>query len=264
MVNLTKTTNLRREISKNYTPLELEFLGLVFMRNVLLIHGALGAKQDLQLLAESLKSNGLFVFSFSFSGHGRTGFADDFTITRFTKELKDFIVYNKLQPITVFGYSMGGFVALNLASTEAGLINKIITLGTKFNWGDVSVEKEIKQLNPDIIRQKVPALAKSLEEKHGPAWKDLMLKTASLMRDINSVQHLNAAAIKNISIPVQIGIGDKDQMVSFEETIETYKTLPNASMFMLPGCKHALETANLHLLSQVIVEFARLKNDHCN
>jgi len=225
------------------------------MQNILLIHGALGARQDLQPLGEVLKKAGLKVFSFSFSGHGTEGFQEDFSIAQFTIELKNFILKSELAALSVFGYSLGGYVALNLAASESGLIHKIITLGTKFNWSTESVEKETKQLNPEIISQKVPAFAKSLEDKHGLAWKELMHKTADLMRDINMVDYLKTDILKKITIPVLIGISDRDQMVSLSETTEVFKTLPLCSMFMLPGSKHQFETIDHLLLSQMIKTF---------
>lgn len=227
------------------------------MQNILLIHGALGAKQDLQALGEVLKKAGHNVSSFSFSGHGKEAFQHKFTIAQFTTELKSFIVKNELTPVSIFGYSMGGYVALNLAAFEQGLINKIITLGTKFNWSTTSVDKETKQLNPELVFQKVPTFAKSLEDKHGLAWKELMDKTAAMMRDINAVNYINSETLKKITIPILIGIADRDQMVSLDETTEVFKTLPTASMFMLPGSKHQLETINLNLLTQIITDFCR-------
>ena len=109
------------------------------------------------------------------------------------------------------GYSLGGYVALNLALKPDHEIKKIITLGTKFNWNADSVEKETKQLNPEIITQKIPAFAKILEGKHGEEWKDLVRKTAGMMKKIGADNLLTAEALRKIEIPVLIGLADKDQ-----------------------------------------------------
>jgi len=225
------------------------------MKNILLLHGALGSSEDLVSLENALKKENLKVYTFSFSGHGKTPFKDKFGIEQFVKELEGFIKEKKLSELTVFGYSMGGYVALFLASQQNDLIQKIITLGTKFDWSKNSVDKETKMLDPKIISEKVPAFAKALETKHGEVWNDLLLKTADLMREIHEKEFLTTELLKGLQIPALLGLGDKDQMVSLEETTGVFKLLPNAAMFMLPKTKHQLESANLNLLSKVILDF---------
>lgn len=225
------------------------------MQNIILLHGALGASTDLEPLSNALKHHGFNVYSFSFSGHGKMAFQPDFSIDQFSKELEDFIRSQKLEKVNVFGYSMGGYVALNLAVKQTGLLNKIITLGTKFNWSEEVVAKETKQLNTEVIQQKVPAFAKMLEEKHGSSWKELLSATGKMMRKIGKADALNAQTLSQLEIPVLIGLADKDYMVSFEETMVAYKALTKGAMFMLPQTKHPIETANTDLLSKLIGDF---------
>jgi len=228
---------------------------LLFMENIILLHGALGSSSDLETLSGKLKQKGTEVFSFSFSGHGKTNFQNAFGITRFSQELESFINHHHLKEPNIFGYSMGGYIALHLASNCPGLIGKIITLGTKFVWNEDSVAKEIKQLNAETIMQKVPAFAKLLREKHGPDWRHLLEKTGDMMKEISSSQPLTMEKLKRINTPTLFGIADRDQMVSVEETITVLKTLPAAFMFMLPNGKHQLESINLNLLSEIIFDF---------
>jgi esterase/lipase len=77
------------------------------------------------------------------------------------------------------------------------------------------------------------------------------------MRDISARQYLDKQTLKNIRIPVSVGIADKDQMVSLEETTGVFETLPDASLFVLPGSKHQLETVNYNLLAQTISGLTR-------
>lgn len=226
------------------------------MQTIVLLHGALGAAKDLDLLAESLQERGLTVRSFSFSGHAENNSKAGFGIEHFTRELEDFILQNQLKNPAVFGYSMGGYVALNLVLQKKDLMSSVITLGTKFNWSKDVVEKETKMLNPDKLPEKAPAFAKLLEMKHGQAWRDLLVKTASMMTEIGDKNFLNPDALKTIDTDILIGLADRDQMVSLEETVSVFKTLPNAAMYMLPGSKHQIETADMGLLSKIIFDFA--------
>lgn len=223
-----------------------------FMKNIILLHGALGCKADLEPLAGSLESDRLNIMSFSFSGHGGTAFEPGFTIAQFTAELENFILGNNLKNAVVFGYSMGGYVALNLARQKPELLAKIITLGTKFNWSEDTVKKETAMLQPELVIEKMPLFAESLQVKHGDNWQELLLKTADMMRDINAEAYLNEDVLKGIQTPVLLGIGDKDKMVPLDETVNVFKTLPNAGMYMLPYTRHLLETADPAFLSRII------------
>ncbi|MES2680408.1 MAG: alpha/beta hydrolase [Bacteroidota bacterium] len=225
------------------------------MQNLLLLHGALGVSRDLNAISEVLEKRGIRVHHFLFPGHGKKEAQGDFTIEQFSHALEQHIAQNNLAGTDVFGYSMGGYVALHLAAKQNGTIRRIITLGTKFNWSADSVEKETKQLNPEIISQKVPAFARQLEEKHGTNWAQLLNKTAVLMRDISSRQYLNDETLKKIEVPVLIGLADKDQMVSLDETVHVVNALPKAYMYMLPCTRHAVETVNAGVLGQIIVDF---------
>jgi pimeloyl-ACP methyl ester carboxylesterase len=224
------------------------------MKTLLLLHGALGCSDDLISLKARLEKEGLNVHTLGFSGHGKSAFKNAFGIPQFSGELAEYIEKNNLTRPTVFGYSMGGYVALNAASQING-IGKIITLGTKFNWSNTSVEKEMKMLDPKVISEKVPAFSSSLQAKHGEKWKELLSRTASLMREINEKQFLAPEVIKTLDLPILVGLGDSDQMVSLEETTNVYKALPKAGMYMLPKTKHLLESANLNILTNIIADF---------
>jgi pimeloyl-ACP methyl ester carboxylesterase len=225
------------------------------MQTIILLHGALGVPKDLEALSAALSSKGFRVHTLAFSGHAGTGFRDHFGIPQFSRELEDFMESHEPGGAHVFGYSMGGYVALNLALKPGNRIQKIITLGTKFNWSKETVDKETQGLNPELMQQKIPAFAGAMEEKHGTAWKELVLKTAGLMRELQELQLLNAGSLKTIPHKILVGIGDRDKMVSLEETTEVYKNLPNAAMYMLPATKHPVETADASLLSKLIEDF---------
>ncbi len=228
------------------------------MQTLILTHGALGFRGDLENLKLALINEGFNVHTFSFSGHGQTAFKNEFSIPQFSLELENFIIENKFIRPSIIGYSMGGYVALNLALKDPTAFNKIITLATKFSWSKETVEKETRMLVPETIIEKVPAFAKSLEAKHGNNWKELLSRTAGMMHDISKNNYLNTESLKTIQTKVLLGLGDKDQMVTLEETVNVYKTLPNANMYMLPATKHPVEGLNIPVFITLVRDF--LKN----
>lgn len=225
------------------------------MKNIVLLHGALGNAQDLHSLSEALTQQGFRTYSFTFSGHGDEPSVPEFGIEQFSRELKDFILNNNINEPSVFGYSMGGYVTLFTALQDPSLLKKIITLGTKFDWSKESLAKELKSLDPDLLKQKVPAFTKLLETKHGPDWTRLLEKTGTLMQEISDKDFLNFESLKAIHTPVLMGRGDRDQMVNLNETRAVFETLSHAALYILPGTKHPIESAPLDVLVPLISHF---------
>jgi pimeloyl-ACP methyl ester carboxylesterase len=219
------------------------------MKKLILLHGALGDASLFQAWQEPLKKK-FQCYSFNFSGHGKKPFDDEgFGIEVFADELRKFINSNKLKGADVFGYSMGGYVALYLASLKPELIGKITTLGTKFNWTPESAEQEVEKLNPELIIEKVPAYAKALAEKHGKKeWKTVVWQTAGMMLELGDEPLLTNAVFATIPNKVNILLGDEDNMVTKLESENTAKALPNGSFKLLPKTVHPLEKIELKTL----------------
>lgn len=225
--------------------------------NLLLLHGALGAKQQLKPLADKLGA-AFTVYDMNFSGHGGTQFQDTFTINQFAVELEQFIESKKLQGIHIFGYSMGGYVALSLASRSPQLIDKIFTFGTKFNWTPATAEKEVKMLNPVKIEEKVPAFAKALADRHAPNdWKEVLYKTKDMMLELGDKPLLTPAALSKISNQVVIGIGDQDNMVSIDESETVANQLANGEIKVFEGFKHPIEQADIEILVDDLTHYIK-------
>jgi len=221
------------------------------MKNLILLHGALGSKVELIALGKSL-SQKYDVHILEFDGHGRTQMKYGFSIPDFAKNLHTFVVQNNLQGADVFGYSMGGYVALYMASEHPELLGNIITLGTKFHWTPEASAKEVGMLNPEIIEEKVPKFANYLAQLHGAEdWKQNMRYTAQLMYDLgnNELLENRFASIRN---PCFIGLGELDSMVSLEETRHAVRCIPNASYYNLPNTLHPIGKVDVEVLSGTI------------
>jgi pimeloyl-ACP methyl ester carboxylesterase len=225
------------------------------MQPIIFLHGAIGAEDQLQPLRDHFSKNNFATYSFSFSGHGKIPFRDKFGIEQFSDELKKFILENALEKPHIFGYSMGGYVALYLAAKDPELFGTVITLGTKFNWSKETAEKEIKMLDPKAIEEKVPRFATALQQRHGEEWKLLLQRTSEMMLSLGNDNLLSETAVKQITTPVIIGLADHDNMVTFEETVNVYRQLQNASFFVLANTRHPIETVDAAMLYNVVSRF---------
>lgn len=224
------------------------------MSSILLLHGALGSKQHFDQLKTELGKS-MTVYTLNFEGHGGIPSDRPFSISNFAENVLDFVNENDLKGINVFGYSMGGYVALSLASKHPDLFGKIITLGTKFNWTPESAAKEVKMLNPEVIEEKVPKFAESLKALHAPNdWKTVLRKTADMMLDLGNGAGLSKEDFESINIDVLLARGTEDVMVAEDETVLVSNLISNSKYLELSGVVHPIERIDPKVIYQLITE----------
>lgn len=226
------------------------------MEHLLLLHGATGAKDQLQTLANALQDK-YIVHTLNFSGHGDNAFpGEPFSIQLFANDVLKYLRQNNIEQASIFGYSMGGYVAMYLAKNHPGRINKIITMATKFYWDETIAAKEIKMLDAVTIEQKIPAFARQLQQRHAPQdWKLLLAKTAALLVSLGKSNILQLEDYASINTPSLLLLGDRDKMITLEETLAAYKQLPNAQLAVLPNSTHPIEKINIKMLVFFIKQF---------
>lgn len=226
------------------------------MENMLLLHGAIGSSRQLQPL-KNLLDESYRVHSLNFHGHGGSDLPEaDFSIPAFATQVIEYLDQHNIEKTNIFGYSMGGYVGMYLAKHFPARIQKIVTLGTKFYWDEKVAEKEVPQLNANLIETKLPSFATELEERHAPQdWKAVLEKTKTLLINLghnNALQLPDYSAIEN---PCLVMLGDRDKMITLEETLQVYHHLPNAQFSVLPATPHPIEKANVQLLAYLIRNF---------
>jgi pimeloyl-ACP methyl ester carboxylesterase len=225
------------------------------MQKLLFLHGALGSQEHFSALKANL-SNDFEMYSFDFKGHSDTEMPDgDFCIQNFAEEVIAFLNRNNIQKTSIFGYSMGGYVGLYLAKNFPERVDKLFTLATKWHWTLENAERESKILNPKIIKEKVPKYADSLLQLHGAKWEILMEKTAAMMVQLGANPTFKKFDFETIMTPILVGVGDKDVMVSLEETVDVYRLLPNSQLLVMPNTTHPIDRINLQLLTYQIHSF---------
>jgi pimeloyl-ACP methyl ester carboxylesterase len=224
---------------------------------IVFLHAALGTSKDLAPLMRLLEDKGHRTLTFDFSGHGKTAaMPDDFRIDTFARELDAFLRAHKLTAPTIFGHSMGGYVALyHKANYEDSPITHIFTYGTKFNWSESAVMKELPMLVPEHLEEKFPALRDVLIEKHGERWKHLLRSTAHLMRNLERLDGLTKEDLAGIEIPVCLLLGDQDRLVSNEETQLAHRHLHHSEVKTITHSKHDLDKANVKEIATVMEDF---------
>ena len=223
--------------------------------HLLILHGALGSKAQFSELAEALDP--LFqVHTMNFEGHGGRVSNQPFSMDVFAENVLDYMNEKGISSTHIFGYSMGGYVALKLAKSNPRKIDRIVTLGTKLDWSEEVAQKETSKLIPEKIAEKVPQFAAYLERLHQPQdWQEITKKTATMMLGLAAGDKLVAEDFQSIDHPILIGLGDQDNMVTEGESQWAANLLPNGSFHILNDCQHPIEQVNKQQLAGFISHF---------
>lgn len=226
------------------------------MRPLLLLHGALGSGAQFDAL-RALPDPKFTFYGPDLGGHGLSSTdPDHFSINQFAAEVLAYMDEAGLEQADIFGYSMGGYIGLYLAKNYPGRVGKLATLATKLSWDEEIAAREAAMLDPEKIAIKVPQLADALTARHqGKDWKSIVGKTAAMLQEMGRNPPLNEQDFATINTPLLLMLGDRDKMVSIEETLTVYKQVPGAQLSILPGAPHPYEQVDPAQLMEQLNRF---------
>lgn len=227
------------------------------MTPILLLHGALGSASQFDALLPHLLPERR-VFALNFPGHGGSPTDEPFSMQRFSDFVLHFLKKENLSQADIFGYSMGGYVALYLAWKNPERVRRIFTLGTKLDWSPETAAGMNRMFDPEKIEAKVPQFAETLAKTHAPLdWKEVCRNTAAFLDDLGNGKGIPQKAFGQIACPVTIGLGELDNVVTHEESRAVATALPNGRFEILAGCKHPIEQVDFVLLAERLRKFFR-------
>jgi pimeloyl-ACP methyl ester carboxylesterase len=225
-------------------------------RPLVLLHGALGDSNQLAPLAARL-GTARRITVLELEGHGKTPFRDrPLRIETLAESVIEAMSARGIERADFFGYSLGGYIALQVAAMRPERVERIATLATKFAWTPEISTRETAMLDPATIRAKVPKFAAALEARHtGAGWEALLAQTADLMRALGAQPVLGDAVLASIAKPVRVGVGDRDATVSIDESAWAARQLPKGELEVYPRTAHPFEKAPLDRIVRSLDEF---------
>ena len=94
---------------------------------VVVLHGLLGSARNWASIAKQLADTRR-VFALDLRNHARSPWADTMTFEEMAGDVAAFVERHQLSPAAVIGHSLGGKVAMRLALTRAGLVERLIVV----------------------------------------------------------------------------------------------------------------------------------------
>lgn len=233
---------------------------------MLVVHGALGSAAQMQPVTNALGALDRFasVRAIELPGHGHTPLAgsaafsmDDFAES-IAAEARAARSADDCPPV-LFGYSMGGYAALLLASRAPTAFTALVTLGTMLRWTPEVATLAASRLDPAVIAARVPAFADTLAKRHVNAggWEPLMQRTAALLRGLGDAPPLTNASLASVRCPVHLLVGEKDDSVTLADCEIAVGLMPHAQATILPGVPHPIEKVPVDAVVRFVEQAAR-------
>lgn len=189
-------------------------------------------------------------------GHGRSeNNAAGLNANRMLQDVIGLLDYLQITAVHIAGYSLGGYLGLMMAATSPRRVSSLLIHATKFYWTPESVAKMQRQLDPDLMAEKVPTYADQLVQEHGARqWRELVREAAALVTDIAQTG-LREKNLENIQCPVLVSVGERDELVPLMEVQRLSRMLPHGELLVLPGVHHPYPTLQLIPLLPMMQHF---------
>ena len=101
---------------------------------LIILHGFLGMSDNWKSLATQFAAEGFQVHALDLRNHGKSFHSDEFSYEVMVRDVVNYINLHQLKNSVVLGHSMGGKVAMLLATAHPNLVSKLIIadIGPKY------------------------------------------------------------------------------------------------------------------------------------
>jgi len=204
------------------------------------------------------------VYLFDYPGIGYSTYQNmPYTVETLANCVKRFLMVLNIRPKAVLGYSLGGWVAQELAIQQENRVNSLILINTDAGGDqeirrDETTQKELEKdfqteskersqasvswLFPKEVVPRVKDKMKSIYNIaviEGDFDQDFLKKQKSLVEDWHKKTD-NAKEIQKLSLPVLLVVGDKDRMISPENTNRLSKLFKHAKVIHYKDAGHGV------------------------
>jgi len=205
-------------------------------RPLVLLHGAFGWATVYPTLAKNRQ-----VIAIELQGHGHTADIDrPLTYEQMADDTAALLKLLKIEQADLFGYSMGGNVALAVAIRHPQLVRKLVTAGSHSgkieDAYDPEILKQFKSLSSDNF---APKELKDPYDKIAPDPKKGPVLVAKIKKMDLEFKGFTPQEMRSIKAHVLVTSGDRDAPRP-EHAVEMFRLIPNAQLAVFPGADHFL------------------------
>jgi 3-oxoadipate enol-lactonase len=173
-------------------------------------------------------------------------------------DLAGFVDALGLATFHLLGFSMGAATALAYAVRRPARPTSLVLVGTA--TGAEPRTSVIRHLaDVERIERQDPAWAAALARRHDPgqgagAWRRLMPAIADF---VVGEMPPTLAELRRVEAPTLVVVGDRDPIVPVGQAWALARQLPDARLFVVPGCPHEVASKRPGLFMEGLAAFYR-------
>jgi pimeloyl-ACP methyl ester carboxylesterase len=193
------------------------------------------------------------VIAVELQGHGHTADIDRIpTYPDLADDVAALLDHLGIERADVFGYSLGGLVAIELGLRHPTRVGRLVLASTQYRpdgYHDLS--------DPASVRMPTPAEFAEMEQEYRRVAPDPDHWEA-FAEKLNGIVHTapgwTADEMRALAAPVLLMIGDTD-FVRIEHAAETLELIPDAQLAVLPGTRHTELMLRTDVLAPLVEGF---------
>ena len=233
---------------------------------VVLIHGLGDRDESWAPMLKRLKRAGFHVYAPDLLGYGRSPKpADgDYSIGGETKFVYDFIQSLGLQKTDVGGWSMGGWIALDLAHTHPDLLDRVVVFDSAgLNFKPTYSFSIFQPQSPAQVQE----LWSMLEPGAKPLPESVRRAAVRNMSETSEVVGKNLAAMRStptlegvlptLPEPLLIVWGSTDRLIPLAVGQQMHALVPRSELDIVEGCGHLAPSLCAARVAPAVADFLK-------
>jgi pimeloyl-ACP methyl ester carboxylesterase len=228
-------------------------------RPVVLLHGGLfGDISEYEKLIPKLSEH-LRVIAIETRGHGKSEIGNKpFTYELMTQDAYTVIKHETSDSIIVIGFSDGAVIAMTLTIAHPELVRKMVFAGGNVSLEDYKsgVREELKNLTGKSMEHDYPDFVKDRKKimPQPERWDDFVEKLKHAWLNQTKIEQIQ---LKTVKCQVLVVGGDRDQYNAPGNFLSVYKSLPNASLAIIPNSDHIVFYRRPDLMEDMVMPFVK-------
>jgi pimeloyl-ACP methyl ester carboxylesterase len=231
-------------------------------RPLILLHGGLYGyidefKDYIPVLSQHFK-----VIAIALRGHGRSEIGKgSISYNQFAEDAISILKKESQDSVIVIGFSDGGITAYVMAANYKDKIQKVVAIGgglelsgyspAGLNWLKSFTPESFNKYNSSFIKERKKIMPDP------DRWDEFLEKMKIVWSEPIWVSPEKA---RNIKCPVLSIGGDRDDFLTTEQFVQTYKAIPNSQLAIIPNSGHVESMTNPYVFKYIILPFV-LKKD---
>lgn len=241
---------------------------------LLILHGFLGMSDNWKTLGTQFADLGYQVHMLDLRNHGRSFHSDAFNYEVMMEDVVAYCKFHNLTSIAIIGHSMGGKIAMFLATNHPDLVDKLIVadIGPKYykphhqdilaglNAVDFSVKLDRNQVE-EVLTNYIPDFGTRQFLMKSLYWKELgQLAFRFNLDSFNAnIEHVGSALPENQLFEKQTLFirGGNSRYILDTDVEQIQKHFPQATLETIPNAGHWLHAENPQLFFEIVQQFLK-------